>query len=397
MKHKNIKKSIALCALISMTSVSAYAASNEEGLVLKAGAGLGYNSNVYHTPSAAYVDLAQPGNPTVVPNVQSGLFVPMNFDANYQTNSGLEMGYKFDSNFFLGSALKNANTYDHDIKLGKTIGFGQEKSKTSVYVGIFAGMHKKLYVDRDTGVAKFTRVSNVNISNRYNYKDTGLEAEFKTRMKGIDFVANAATTKLAYDDPIAISSLSHSRNQLGAYVRIPVMGKNVKVKLGYDYMSRDYDKRRARNLSARLVATNDLLSYTYNTLSGQLLWKANKKTLVLLDAEQTKRKDKFVGYNDYTNNKMELRLRYKFDNDAFIRGKLAYSKLDYANAFAFENTAAPKKTAKTTSMSLKAEHKLARWGEPAVWTGFDYKSVVANDLRYNYKLTEMSVGGDWAF
>lgn len=393
MKNRKMK-GVALCALINVASVPAYAgSSNVEGLELSSGAVLGYNSNVYHTPSAPYVDLAQPGNPVVVPNVQSGLFVPMNLDAKYQMGSGIEMGYQFDSNFFLGSALKNANTYDNDIKLGKNF----EPNDSEFYLGIFAGMHKKLYVDRDTGEEKLTRVAGANVSNRYNYKNTGLEAKFKTKVSGMDVVANVSTAKLTYDNPIAISSLSHTLNKLGGYVRIPVVAKKVKVKLGYDYMSRDYDIRKARNLAARLVASNPALSYTYQTLSSQLLWKMDKHIMMMFDLAQAKRTDKFVGYNDYTNNKMKLRLRYKFDNNAFIRGKLAYNKIDYANAFAFENTAAPRKTSKTMKASIKAEHKLASWGEPALWASLDYKKVTANDLRYDYKLTEMIVGGDWAF
>lgn len=396
MKNKQVKSAM-LCMLISMSSISAYAAgSKDTGLLIEAGAGIGYSSNVYHSPSTSYVDLAAPGSPTVTPIVQSGMFIPMNVVADYKTRSGFDMGYKFGGDYFLGKTVSNANTYDHDVTLGKLSNFGRAASKSSFYVGVFAGVHRKLYVERDTGEEKVTRVGN-NISNRYNYKDTGFEAEFKTTLSGMKFKVNASLATLTYDTPVGISSLTHSLNKFGGSVSIPVIGKTVKVKLGYDYKSRDYDFRHARGLDARLLRSNPLLSYTYQTLSGQISWKANRNLTLIADGEQLARTDKFAGYNDYTRNKVKFRARYKFSNDAFVRAKLSYSKTDYANAFAFENILAAKKTTNTAQASLKAAHHLSSLGEPTLWVKLDYKKVTANDLRYDYKLTEAALGGDWTF
>ncbi|MDQ6977962.1 MAG: hypothetical protein Q9M75_07605, partial [Ghiorsea sp.] len=338
---------------------------------------MGYNSNAYHAPSTTYIDLAKAAAPTVVPNVQGGLFVPMKLGVKYQISDDLQLRYKFNSQFYLDSALSAADTYDHKVKLMKDLDIGDDMQ---LQVGGLFGIHKKLYVDHDTGTEKLSNAG-VNVSNRYTYQDIGVFGELTKEIAGVKLIGKGKFASLNYDDPIVISSLDHTLFQLGGFAQVRMMDDKAKVTIGYEYMTRSYSNRRSRDLTAKL-GTNPFLNYSYGTLSGKIAYKMNRYTRVFVGGELITRADDFVGYNDYTKTKVKLRVLHKLNADASVRAKFAYSNTNYDRAFAFENPAAPKKTSSTTTLSLKAKYQWDGYGDPMLWADTTYQNVDTNDLRY---------------
>ncbi len=374
--------------LLSGTAATAYA----EQADIFADVGIGYHSNAYHAPSAPYIDLAKNAAPTVVPNVQGGLFVPMKLGVKYQVSDDIQLRYKFDSQFYVDSALQAADTYNHMVKLLKDMELGND---IQLQVGGLFGIHKKLYVDRDTGTEKLSNAG-INVSNRYTYQDIGVFAELSKEISGMKLIGKGKYASLNYDDPVVISSLDHTLFQLGGFAQFKIMDDKAKVTVGYEYKTRSYSNRRSRDLTARL-GTNPFLNYTYGTFSGKLAYKVGYATRLFVDGEVITRADDFVGYNDYTKTKVKLRVLHKLDHDTSVRAKFAYSNTNYDRAFAFENPAAPKKTSSTTTLSLKGQYHWQGLGDPMLWAGVTYQNVDTNDLRYKYKYTEVAVGGDWKF
>lgn len=354
-------------------------------------AGLGYDSNPYMTPNAPYFDLAQTGNPLVVPNKQSGLFVPLGLGFDYMAASGLEFKYSFDGDLYLASALRNANTYDNDITLGWNMMLGD----TDFYAGLLAGYHRKIYFDRDTGLPKVTTVSGTNVSNRYTHFDFGGEMKLKQKIGDTEYNLDSKLAKLSYKDPIVISPLDHLLFELGGSGRFPLGGKSTKLKLGYDFTLRNYDSRPAFNLLGVQSAANGTLVYHYHTLNAQLFRKFDKSFMAFLDYWHTWRLDRALGYNSYTKDRVKLRLRYHFDSDFLVRGSIDYSRKNYPNAFAYDNPVAGMKKYNTLDVSLKAEYENVFSDNGSIWISGDYIKQNSSDLRYAYNQAQVQIGADW--
>ena len=76
--------------------------------------GFGMDDNVFRTPAEPYVDVSDPNNPVpVVPEVQSGTFIPVNLSARDQVNAlkteGFFGSYRFGGRFYQDENLNNAD------------------------------------------------------------------------------------------------------------------------------------------------------------------------------------------------------------------------------------------------------------------------------------------------
>ena len=152
--------------------------------------GIGFDSNVYRSPSDPYRDYAKTIPPTVTPNVQSGFFVPLEGDIKYQGRHGKDrIGFvahlSLDADIYPGSKIENANKISLALWTGAEIllGRGGRKNNT-LSVLPYLKQHQQTYVDRDDGLEKTTTVTGTDISNRYSYIARGLEAELKIETCG---------------------------------------------------------------------------------------------------------------------------------------------------------------------------------------------------------------------
>jgi len=398
MKRKVILTMMQVCMAMGMgmgmIAAPVYAANNSaDEIVWQAGAGVGYDSNAYHSPKAPYFDLAQ--GVQVVPKVQSGWFTPLTLGAKYKEASGMEFQYNFDGNIYLNSALRNANSYDHDATFGWNIG----SEGSEFYVGFLTGYHQNVYVDHDTGQAKVTKVSGTDISNRYTHLDIGGEARLKYMLGDVEYRMASKLVNLIYSDPVVVSPMDHLLFEFGGSARFPLGYNSTKLKIGYDFAMRNYTSRRARNAQGVQSRANSTLRYYYHTLSGQLYQKFSRNFMAFLDLERTYRVDDFVKYNSYTKDRVKLRLLYRFSRDSKIRGSVAYSQRKYPNAFAFDVPTGGSKHYKKLASSLKGEmgSLFPSLGDPVLWSKVNYVKQTTTDLRYEYNRAEVSFGADWAF
>lgn len=395
MKRKAILKSMLLCMAIGMITAPADAArNNTDGIVLNAGVGLGYDSNVYHAPKAPYFDLAQ--GVQVVPQVQSGFFTPITLGAKYKPASyGMEFKYNFDGTIYPNSSLKNANIYDN----AATLGWNSELQGGEFYAGFLAGYHKNTYVDHDTGLTKITTASGTDISNRYTHFDVGGELKLKYKVDDVEYKIASKLATLMYSDPIVVSTMDHILFEVGGSARLPLGDNSTKLKLGYDFTMRNYTNRNARNAQGVQRRANQLLNYYYHSFNAQLYQKFSRSFMAFLDYERTYRVDTFVKYNSYTKDRVKLRLRYRLSGDSLMRASVSYSQRKYPNAFAFDKPAGGSKDYKKLVVSLKSETGalLPSLGDPVFWGKVDYAKQTTTDLRYAYNQAEVSVGGKWKF
>ena len=404
MKMRKMNK-ILVGTLLAMSASNALAQAQQfdsRNLDINADAGIGFSSNAYRSPSSSYIDLAA-GGVQVNPTVQSGIYVPLGLDANYQISKETVFSYKFSGDIYLGNSLTNASTYDHHMELDRAFKFKDGiLADSEVHGALLFGIHRKTYYDRDTGEEKLTPTSGTNVSNRYNYNEYGAKGDVKKKVGNIIYTANGLYSILSYDAPAlaTLSSLDHTLLQLGGSARLPILANSAKLKLGYDYTSRNYSNRSARDAAGTLSKANGLLTYTYHDFSAQVYKKIDAKTKVYADVVYGLRRDNFVSYNDYAKTTLKLRVLREWNQELLLKGKVYYSNTDYANAFAFEDPAAAKKTSSAIKVSVQADYtgKMLRTvSADALWAKLNYKDYTSNDLRYNYNVVEIVVGGDWQF
>ena len=91
-------------------------------LELSARVSFGQDDNVFRSPDQPYVDLSDPAQPLVVPNILSGAYMPVALSAKYRINSlpfeGFYVRYRLGGRYYQDQDLENANEYQHEASFG---------------------------------------------------------------------------------------------------------------------------------------------------------------------------------------------------------------------------------------------------------------------------------------
>lgn len=386
------------CALASGAAAADYGEKDsknkggaESGLSVSVEAGLGYDSNVFLTPDNPYVDLAQTGSPTVTPDKHTGFFVPLGLDAEYQRamrkGTRLLSDFSFDGNIY-EPGVDNANLYDAEFTLGPEFELSRD---SALYAGIILGYHKKIYYDRDDGLNKVSGASD--ISDRYTYSNAGVELSYRHDFGKAGYEVFASLEKRDYEDPMVVSQYDHDYLKFGGLVDYKLAGAT-KVSAGYSYSVRDYNDRKARDLNGVLVA-NPQLEYAYHTIDLTLRQRVNKSLVAYVDYTRQDRKDEFVGYNDYGQNRYKVRAIYTPSKDLRLRVAASYWDREYDRAFAFDDPAGGKKDYSGITFDAGAEYGYSK--SVAFWADLNYDSQDTTDKRYEYDRTQLSAGVKYEF
>lgn len=359
--------------------------------------GLGYNSNIYQTPSAGYIDISQAPSVAVNPSVKSGMFVPLKARIDYQhlLSASLELkaDYRLNSKRYLNRDYSNGDKTVHRFDVGGEYIFRQIKSRRdSFYAGVFVKNVKEFYVDRDSGEDKQTTAA-VNVSERYYYDSVGLELEYKHRTGDIQYGISWLSERLDYVDPVVVSQYDNDYQKLAAEVTFRLAAPT---KLSFDFSNanRAYDERPSRDLNGSMFASYPAREYDYQTLATTLRHKIDPAWVGYVTYKYSTREDLYVGYNDYTGHTVKARLLHKTDK-ARTRLALGYKTLNYDNALAFEEVAGGKKTYNALEASISTE--LPQGEHRAWWGEIKYNAVDTNDSRYKYDRYKVALGYKWKY
>jgi hypothetical protein len=108
---------------------------------------------------------------------------------------------------------------------------------------------------------------------------------------------------------------------------------------------------------------------------------------------RTERRDRHVGYNDYFRNSfgaefhLDIGTRFDFDADA------VYEVYDYANACAFHNPAAGRKTMERALGYISASYRITP--SISLLGSFTYQDVTSNDARLAYNRNQFALSVRW--
>ena len=392
MSHKKIL--FITATLLSFTAAAATETKDEQSKITWFTAtGLGYDSNVYQTPSAPYLDSA-PAIPVVVtPVTQSGFFVPlemkMTAEKNQNANSRLIGLVSLKGDFYTAANARNANVYDLDLSGGREHVLEQKGVvEDTIFYGVFVGKHEQTYADHDTGLEKIS-----GISDRYRYTSVGIEAEYKHRIGSVDYGVKGKYAQNNFADPVVVSQLDNTHLKVGADFEFEVSSAS-KLKLAYSHAVLDYSDRHSRDSSGVLSNANPLLVYTTNSVGASLRNRLSANWVMYLDYDRTHRTDDYVAYNDYTQNKTGVRILYGKDA---VKARLALERWtrDYPNAYAFDVATQSEKTYDGSNLKFKAE-----WAQSAdfsFWAEMIFNIQNSTDLRYDYERKQIMAGMSWVY
>ncbi len=360
--------------------------------------GLGYNSNIYQTPSESYIDISQTPAVSVNPSVKSGLYIPLNVGVDYEKmlisdTLALKADYRLITHRYLNRDYSNGDKTVHRIDLGGEYIFKQVKSrKDSLYAGIFAKNVEEYYVDRDSGEMKLAPGA-IDVSERYYYDSVGFELEYKYKTGAIQYGLSWLVEKLDYVDPIVVSQYDNDYQKLAAEIEFR-LAKPTKLYLDISKANRAYDERPSRDLNGSMFASYPAREYDYQTVETTLRHKFSKTWVSYLTYKYSTRKDLYVGYNDYTGHTIKARLLHKTET---VRTRLAvsYKTLNYDNALAFEELTGGKKSYDAVEASISTE--LPQSEQRALWGELKYNAVDTNDSRYKYDRYKVALGYKWEY
>lgn len=380
------------------------AAEKEEGNIkFYAKTGLGYDSNAFQAPSAPYVDYYKGSllggvNPTIVPQSQSGFFIPYDLRVAaakpLAENKRLLGSAKADGRYYPSSKVSNANQYTMRLRGGPEYVLGREDDReNTAYFGALLAKHQEIYADHATGLPKTTTVSGTNISNRYNYMGFGAEAAYKHKTGSVGYGVKAQFIDYSYADPVVVAKLDHTFYRLAADTSFHAAPKT---KLSFDigYSVRNYKNRHAHDAQGVYAVANPLLLYSFNHAGAKLTQRLTSEWLFSLDFGYTQRVDHFVNYNDYAENKYGARIQYKLDR---IKAGLSlhHFNRNYPNAFAYDLLGQPQKTYSGNDVKLKVDMEHSK--NTSIWTELDYRTRASSDLRYAYGRKQIMAGMTWLY
>ncbi|WP_455204759.1 hypothetical protein [Kaarinaea lacus] len=385
------------------------------GLELQVEAGVGYDSNIYRAPGESYINYADTcnvgtdpdcvdvngtGYTFVDPEIHSGIYIPAELDLEFVKGTSdknfLITSYKFDGEFYADSKYNNANNYSHKFRFGDEFVFKSVGSKAnSIYVGGLLEHKKRLYLDRDTGEEQTSSgtAGPVGIGDRYTYDAVGIEADYKSRIRKLQYDVEFKLYERDYEDPVVVSQYDHTYFRLGGDIKYQI-AKPTKLTVGYKYYTYDYSERPSRDADGKLFKSNPTRKYEYNVIDFTLRQRLAKSWLMYLDYERKTRDDKYVGYDNYTKDLLKARLHYEINKNNKIKLTYAYWERDYPNAYAFDNAAIGiQKQYDGTDIKLTSTTKLNK--NNAIVVDFKYVDENTTDLRYDYDRYKVFVSYQW--
>ena len=373
-------------------------ANRKEGLTITAVARVAADNNVYRTPSASYVDISQPGAPTIDPVVQSGNFVSVNAKVDYvfgneAADTQFFATYLLDGDFYLDSLQSNADQLSHKISLGaESLLKAKEGRRRWLRSAFVVRDHTETNFDPDDGLDR--DVNGVDVSDRFSYRSIGPEAEFEHRLGRWTWGFRMNAQNRDYADTEQVPEYDHDFLFTSGKFKYRLLPR-LELGLRVDWYKRIFEERPARDANGVQSIANPLLEYRYQAAQTSLAYRASRAFLVRLDYRRTEREDLFIDYYNYTQNQYRLQLLAKPTSRLRAQLSVAQRNIDYPNAFAFNTPAGGPRETDDLEGRVVGEYRIM----PRYWLWLEarVRSVDSTDPRYRYDRTQTMLGAKFSF
>jgi len=356
----------------------------------------GNDSNVYRSPSESYVDLANPNTPTINPVVQSGSFIPYDFLAKYSVNS-LENesffgSYRLSGRFYQDQLLANGDRYRHELSIGSEYHRLDGSRERKVFSAFRIAQDNNTYFDPDDGAERVA--SGQSIADRLSYVRYGPEIWFRQSFEKFSFGGRLKGQLWNYEDAVTVPQYDHEFIALGLNAQYQFT-RTTLLRITADAYTRRYGQRPSFELNGQQLLGNPAIEYEYLEAGVTTRQRVGRKFWFGFDYVRTERKDKYLGYNNYTRDTYSVEFNWRPSRKFRVDASAYYRVYTYENAFAFHNPVAGRKTLETMNGSLFATYQLA-WDLTLILQ-YNYRNVDSNDTRIAYDRTQYVFGVRWDY
>jgi hypothetical protein len=356
--------------------------------------GYGMDDNVFRAPSQPYVDFSDPTNPIVVPEVQSGGYIPVSLLARYQVNSleneGFFGAYRFGGRFYQDEQLNNADEYLQEIAFGSEYGRRDENGAARVYSAFKIAQHEENYYDPDNGNERI--INGVDISDRLSYLRYGPEFWAWKRWGRYRFGFRAIGRLYNYEEVEVVSEYDHEYWLAGLNSHIRIFN-NTMIRLNADYFTRRYSDRLAFELDGTQPAGNPTVRFDYLEGNVEVRQRLTRAMWFSLGYSWRDREDRHVGYNSYVRHEYAARLNLRLGDRFTFEMTGRFQDYDYENAFAFHEPTQPQKTMERAIGSARATYQMFEHFD--LVAEFFYRQTDSNDTRLAYDRTQTVLSVRW--
>lgn len=364
------------------------------GLSLVMDAAYAHDDNANRTPGEPYVDLAQPGQPLVTPEPLAAAYLPVTMIGEYTIPS--EAGdtdfyfrYRLDGEYYSDDLANDESNQRLDI--GADIVLGErDTGKRTLRSAFFLTRHYQRDFDPDNGLDR--EVLGFDISERFYYRGGGIDGDFDHSIGKWRWGLDMHFERRSHERVPIVAKYDNEFYLLGASASYSINPATT-VTVGMRGYLRMFDERLARNLDGAMLSTNPALEYGYRGIDLGVTRKITDYFQLGLDYLLLERTDRFVGYDDYTQDILRLRgtlnpgPRFAISFDMLSR--LYY----FPNAFAFNTPAAGPKELEELSGELHVEFRVNR--NIVLFAQLATSDVTSTDARAEYIRAQTMLGMNW--
>jgi tetratricopeptide (TPR) repeat protein len=346
--------------------------------------GFGMDDNVFRTPAEPYIDVSDPNNPEpVVPEVQSGTFIPVTLSARYQVNAleneGFFGSYRFGGRFYQDETLNNADEHLQELAFGSEYNRRSENRATRVYSAFKIAQHDENYYDPDNGAERF--IDGVDISDRMNFLRYGPEFWGRKRFGRFTFGARAKGQLWDYEEVEVVPEYDHEFWNMGLHTDIRMTSTSL-LRLTGEYYTRRFSDRPSFELDGTQPLGNPAVRYDYVEFAVEARQRVTDSFWFGLGYSRTDREDRHAGYNNYVRDEYAAQFRLSLGQRFRLGSRVFYQNYNYENAFAFHEPTAGRKTLERLAASVNASYRITDSFE--IVGEYFYRDVATNDTRLAY-------------
>ena len=353
----------------------------------------GTDDNVYRTPSAPYVDINQAGQPLITPIRQSASFMPVDLLTHYaieapELETRFNFAYRLNGDFY-DSEFANADVVTQRLEVGADVELDGKHAR-ALETNFFGVIHDETNYDPDTGLDR--EFAGEDISNRFSYRGAGLETYYDHDLERWRFGFDTRVERKSYDDDSINTRYDHEFYQLKLWTEwylSEVMALDFSVS-GY---RREYDVRRARDLTGVLSIANPTLEYAYASASIGVERQMTGSLSLRGVVRQTERTDNFDGYADYSQTAVGIGLTYRPNRRTRLSLDAIGRSFDYPNAFAFNQPAGGSLSIDATDAEIDFEFRINT--RITIWAEYGLVDDSSSDPRIAYARNLAILGIKW--
>jgi hypothetical protein len=359
-----------------------------------ASVGYGNDSNVFRSPSEPYIDFADPDLPLIVPEVQSGSYLPYEVGAKYMINSyrfeGFYAAYRAAGDYYQDRSQSDADEFRHELRVGNEYVRDREGRKREAYSSFRFGQRDGVYYDPDDGLPR--AVGEVDIGDRMNYTRYGPDIRVRQQRGKLTLGLVAKAYLYDYEDVEVVPSYDHEYFLFSLHTQYRFTPTSL-LRLTAERFSRRYSNRPSFDPDGTQPIGNPGLRYDYIGLSLLARQRLTRSMWVGFEYERVDREDRHAAYNDYVRDHYEFEFHWAPGDRIDLELSGYYRNYDFDNAFAFNNPALGTKTLETARADLSLSYRVTPRLSVAAEGRLD--EFVSNDARIQHDRGRYSLGFVW--